>query len=507
MSEGKVYLVGAGPGDPGLITVRARELIETCDVLVYDYLANAELQRWIKPGCECVYVGKRPGRHSISQDKIEDILVKHAQKGRMVVRLKGGDPFIFGRGGEEACRLLADGIDFEIVPGVTAALGAAACAGIPLTHREHSSSVCFITGHEDIERGLMHVDFEKFAQVGGTLCIYMGMGHISDITDKLIAGGLSPETPVAVVEWATLPRQRSLCATLATVAKAKEKAGLKPPAVVIVGEVARYTQKLNWFEARPLTGKRVAVTRARGQVGELRRKLEALGAEVLTLPLIDIIEAESHETIDVYDGITSYDWVVFTSPNGARFFFKKFFEKFSDLRCIGGVKIACIGASTAREVKRHHLAVDLIPEVSVAESLADALLATESLDSLNILVVTGNRNRDVLVRKLEEEGHAIVDMLPVYRNEPTDLSEEPEAQTFREKGADAITFTSASTVENFVAQSGQLQLAKGAQRPKAISMGPVTSAAMKEKGVPIDAEAREQTLDALVEAVVKKLAE
>ncbi len=506
MSEGKVYLVGAGPGDPGLITVRARELIGSCDVLVYDYLANAELKSWVKPECECVYVGKRPGRHSISQDKIEDILVKHAKAGKQVVRLKGGDPFIFGRGGEEACRLRADGIGFEIVPAVTAALGAAASAGIPLTHREHSSSVCFLTGHEDIERGDMHVDFEKFAQVGGTLCIYMGMGHISDITEKLIAGGLSPETPVAVVEWATLPRQRSLRATLATVAEAKEKAGLKPPAVVIVGEVARYADELNWFEHRPLSGKRVAVTRSRSQAGELRAKLEALGAEVLSLPLIDIVEAESHETADVYDGMANYEWLVFTSPNGARFFFKKFFEKFSDLRCIGGVRIACIGESTAREVKRYHLAVDVIPETAVAESLADALLQAQSLDSLNMLVVTGNRNRDVLIRKLEEEGRAIVDVLPVYHNEPADLSEEPDAQSFREKGADAITFTSASTVENFVTQSGQLQLAKGATRPKAISMGPITSAAMKEKGVPVDAEAKEQTLDALVAAVVKKLA-
>lgn len=505
MSEGKVFLVGAGPGDPGLITVRARSLIESCDVLVYDYLANADLKTWIKPGCECIYVGKRPGRHSISQEKIEDILVEQASAGKLVVRLKGGDPFIFGRGGEEACRLRAAGIAFEVVPAVTAALGAAACAGIPLTHREHSSSVCFLTGHEDIERGDMHVDFAKFAQAGGTLCIYMGMGHISDITEKLIAGGLSPKTPVAVIEWATLPRQRSLRATLETVAEAKDKAGLKPPAIVIVGEVARYYDELNWFEHRPLSGKRVAVTRAREQAGELRAKLESLGAEVLSLPLIDIIEAESHETVDVYDGMANYDWVVFTSPNGARLFFKKFFEKFSDLRCIGGVRIACIGAATAREVERYHLAVDLIPETAVAENLADALLATETLDSRTVLVVTGNRNRDVLVRKLEDEGRAIVDILPVYRNEPTDLSDEPDAKSFREKGADAILFTSASTVENFVTQSGQLQLAKGARRPKAISMGPITSAAMKEKGVPVDAEAKEQTLDALVAAVLKKI--
>lgn len=504
-TPGKVYLVGAGPGDPELVTLKARRLIEACDVLVYDYLSNPVIHAWTKPGCEMIYVGKRPNLHAIPQDEIEAVLVDRAKTGKMVVRLKGGDPFVFGRGGEEACSLQEDGVSFEIVPGVTAALGTAAYTGIPLTHRDHSSSISFLTGHEDPEKHLMHVDFEQFAKVGGTLCIYMGMGHISEIADKLMAGGLAAETPVAVVEWATLPRQRSLLATLGTVAVEKDKAGMKPPAVVIVGEVARYYEHINWFEQRPLFGKRVAVTRAREQAGELRRKLEAQGAEVLELPLIEIVEEDSHETADVFAEIASYDWIVFTSPNGVRCFFKKFHRQFSDLRCIGGARIACIGKSTAREVERQHLAVDLVPETATAEHLADAMLESQSLDSVNILVITGNRNRDTLVRKLEDDGHAIVDLLPVYRNEPTDLSDEPGAKAFREKGADAIVFTSASTVENFVKQSGQLQMSEEAVRPKAISIGPITSEAMKAKGVPVDAEAKAQNLDALVDAVIVKL--
>ena len=506
MSKGKVYLVGAGPGNLGLVTLRAKELIETCDVLVYDYLANPELKQWTRSDCEHLYVGKRPNLHAIPQNEIESILVERAKEGKQVVRLKGGDPFVFGRGGEEACRLQEDGIEFEIVPGVTAAFGSAAFTGIPLTHREHSSSISFLTGHEDPDKHTMHVDFEKFAKVGGTLCIYMGMGHISDIADRLMAGGMAAETPVAVIEWATLPRQRSLLATLGTVAAAKDKAGLKPPAVVIVGDVAQYYARINWYESRPLFGKRVAVTRAREQAGELRSRLEAQGAEVVELPLIEIVEEVAKESANVFEGIATYNWIVFTSPNGVRYFFKQFHEHFSDLRCLGGARIACIGKSTAKEIQRQHLAVDVMPDTAVAENLADAMLEAESLDSLNILVVTGNRNRDTLVRKLEE-GRAIVDMLPVYRNEPTDLSEEPGAQSFREQGVDAVTFTSASTVENFVKQSKQLKLAANAQRPKAVSIGPITSEAMRAKGMPVDAEAKAQTLDSLVQAVIDSLAE
>lgn len=502
---GTVYLVGAGPGDLGLVTLRARELIESCDVLVYDYLTNPDLLAWTPPQCEHIYVGKRPNFHAIPQSEIEAILLQKAQDGLSVVRLKGGDPFIFGRGGEEAERLQAAGIPFEIIPGVTAALGSAACMGIPLTHRESASSVCFITGHEDPEKQAMRVDFKKFAGVADTLCIYMGMGNLECIAGELMADGLSPETPVAVVQWATLPKQRSIISTLQQVAADKETAGLKPPAVIIVGASVRSDAALSWFERRPLFGRRVVVTRNREQAGELSGRLRHLGAEVLELPLIEVAEtADNEESANVLAELHSYRWIVFTSANGVRYFFNKFFRRFSDLRDFGGMRIACIGKSTARAVEAFRLQVDFVPPEAVAEALADGLLAEETLEHETILVITGNRNRRELVERLEA-GKAIVDTLPVYETNLKNLSTWAPAESFREFGADAITFTSASTVDGFAAQAQNLQLQSGARRPRTVSIGPLTSGRMRAKGMPVDAEAKPHDLDGLVQAVVEIL--
>lgn len=498
---GKVYLVGAGPGDLGLLTVKAKALIESCDVLIYDYLANPALTAFTKPDCELIFVGKRPNLHAIPQDEIEDILVEKARAGKSVVRLKGGDPFIFGRGGEEAARLVADGLRFELVPGVTAALGSAAYAGLPLTHRDYASSVCFLTGHENPEKHSPRVDFKKAAQAADTLCIYMGMGQLPRIAAELIEGGRAKDTSVAVIQWATLPRQRSLVSTLETVAKAVEDAKLGAPAVVVVGEVGKHAEGLAWFESRPLFGKRVVVTRNRERAGELSSRLTALGADVLELPLIEVNEApDLNETDGVLHGLHMYQWIVFTSANGVRFFFDKFFRRFEDLRDFGGMRIACIGKSTATAIKAQRLQVDFIPEKSTAEDLAEGLLRSESLEHQNVLVVTGNRNRDALVKSLEA-GLAIVDILPVYRTELRDLSEDPAAESFRAYGANVLTFTSTSAVESFTAQARSLQLADGADRPKVVSIGPQTSAAMKAKGIPVDAEAKTHDIDGLVKAI------
>lgn len=506
MKPGKVYLVGAGPGDAGLVTVKAKALIESCDVLVYDYLTNPELKTWTKPDCEQLYVGKRPNLHAIPQDEIENILVERAQAGKVVVRLKGGDPFVFGRGGEEACRLKEDGLDFEIVPGVTAAFGSAAYAGIPLTHRELSSSISFLTGHEDPQKHEMHVDFRLFAKTQGTLCIYMGMGHLDYIVGEIIAGGRAAETPVAVVQWATLNKQRSIEATLGTIVEAVKAAELTSPSVVIVGAVASLKEKIDWFEHRPLFGKRVVVTRNQSQSGELRQKLATLGADVLEIPLIDVkAKRKEEDEADVFEELSSYEWILFTSPNGVKYFFEAFYEKFKDLRCLGVMRIACIGQGTAREVEKQRLSVDFIPKTSVAESLAEELMREHNIENLNMLVITGNKNREVLVKKLEEDGRAIVDTFQVYANEPTDLAEHAAAKSFREHGADAITFTSASTVNNFAHQAKNLQIATGASIPDTVSIGPITSDAMKAKGLPIHAEAKSANLDALVDAVVKTL--
>ncbi len=505
MAKGKVYLTGAGPGDLSLLTLRAAELIESCDVLVYDYLANPLLTTWTRDDCECICVGKQKGRHSIPQEQIEKILVEKASEGKSVVRLKGGDPFIFGRGGEEAERLRAAGLDFEIIPGVSAALGAAACTGIPLTHRLHSSSVCFLTGHEDVQTHALHNDFAGFARTGGTLCIYMGVSTLERIAGELLAGGLPSDTPAALVQWATLPRQRSLQCSLGELSARARDGGFGAPAVIIVGAVARSLNELNWFEQRPLFGRRVVVTRSREQAGELSERLQTLGAEVLELPLIHVSEFKDEVAErETLQHITQYQWLVFTSPNGVRYFFQKLFRAHRDIRVLGGLSIACVGPSTAREVRRHHIAVDFVPEKATAEALAESLMQEHDLEHYNVLVVTGSRNRDVLVKQLHE-GRAIVDTLQAYETLLTELADEPAAARFRTDGADAITFTSSSTVDSFVDQAGNLKLADDARRPKTVSIGPVTSARMKEKGLPVDAEAKEHTLDGLIAALRKLL--
>lgn len=508
MNKGNVYLVGAGPGDLGLITVKAKRLIESCDVLVYDYLIDPRILNWTKPGCEKIDVGKKPHWHAIPQEKIEDILVHHAERGLTVVRLKGGDPFVFGRGGEEAQRLQEAGLNYEIVPGVTAALGAAAYAGIPLTHREHSSSICFLTGHEDPDKHEMHVDFQHFAKSDGTLCIYMGMGHLDYIVKQLMQGGRANTTPVAVVQWATLSKQRSVVGTLDDIVGRVAEAGLQSPAVVIVGQVAAFKDMIGWYEQRPLYGKRVAVTRNKAQAGMLSAQLEALGADVLELPLIEVSRDYDPDNLaDAFAEMATYEWIVFTSPNGVRFFFELFFEQFKDVRCLGPMRIACVGPATAKAVEAFRLEVDYIPATAVAEELVEAFLKEHDVENQNILVITGNLNRDVLVKRLEEEGRAIVDTLRVYKTEPSDLANHPAAQRFCQEGAHAITFTSASTVQSFIDQVKHLQLKHNAHRPKGISIGPITSAAMKAKGLPVDAQAKEHTIDGLVTAVVGKLSE
>ncbi|MEO0795016.1 MAG: uroporphyrinogen-III C-methyltransferase [Verrucomicrobiota bacterium] len=497
---GKVYLVGAGPGDPGLVTLRAKELISQCDSLVYDYLASPELHKWTKIGCEKICVGKRQGFHSIPQEEIEQILVDRAKRGEMVVRLKGGDPFIFGRGGEEAETLMKDDIPFEIVPAVTAALASAAYAGIPLTHRDYSSSVCFLTGHEDPEKHEVQIDFAQFAKTNGTLCIYMGMGHLGDITTRLIESGLAAETPVGIVQWATTPRQKSLLTSLENAVADKDAAGLSSPAVVIIGKVAPLMERIGWYEKRPLFRKRIVVTRSRDQASELAAALNLLGAEVLELPLIEVTEDEKSTGEDIWPSMGSYQWVFFTSPNGVKYFFEKFHRQFNDLRYFGGMRIACVGEATASAVREQRLAVDVVPDESIAEALADAVLEEENLEHQTVLVVTGNRNRDVLVEKLEE-GRAIVDTFPVYRTELTDLSDHPAAVRFREVGADAITFASSSAADSFVRQAKNLQPSAEATRPKCVAIGPKTSATMREFGLPVDRTAKDASIEGLVAAV------
>ncbi|MGC6423903.1 MAG: uroporphyrinogen-III C-methyltransferase [Lentimonas sp.] len=504
-NKGKVYLIGAGPGDPGLVTVRARQLIESADVIVYDYLANPRLLDWAREVSERIYVGKRSGLHSIPQDEIQEILVERANAGKQVVRLKGGDPFVFGRGGEEVGELQTDGISFEIVPGVTAALAAAAYAGIPLSHRDYSSEITFLTGHENPEKHTLSIDFKAHAKTKGTLCLYMGVGQLPRITSELMEGGMSKSTPVAIVQWATLNRQRSIYGTLETIVDDLAASGLGAPAMIIIGEVVAHRSKTEWFEGRELFGKRFVVTRAREQAGQLTTMLEGKGAEVLELPFIEVTpEYDPKLVSEVFAGLAVYEWIIFTSANGVKTFFELFYKAYDDIRCLGPMRIAAVGAATAREIEKHRLKVDFVPQKANAEALADELIEGEGLESIQVLVITGNQNREELVKRLETEGRAIVDTLPLYKTAKTNLLENEAAKRFRKEGADAILFTSSSTVNSFIDQSAAFQLEDGARRPVLGSIGPMTSKTLNEKKLPIGFEAPVSSLEHFVEAAVRQ---
>lgn len=497
---GKVYLVGAGPGDPGLITVRARQLIETADVIVYDYLANERLLDWAKPEAERIFVGKSPGRHSKPQEEIEAILIEQAQEVDIVVRLKGGDPFIFGRGGEEIEQLQTNNIPFEIVPGVTAALAAAAYSGIPLTHREHSSSITFLTGHENPEKRVLSIDFRKHAQTEGTLCLYMGIGQLPRIVKELTEGGMPTDTPVAIIQWATLTRQRSLYGTLENIVSKLESSEVSAPAIITIGKVVSQRSAKNWFQDRPLSGKRIVVTRSREQAGELTSMLETQGADVLEIPFIHIEPHFNPNTVtEVFAEIAVYEWILFTSANGVRVFFDLFFKAYDDLRCLGPMRIAAVGQATAREIRKHNLKVDLIPDKANADALADKLIKEEGVESIKMLIITGNRNRETLVQRLEKEGRAIVDTLPLYKTSRADLSQNPVATRYRREGAHAVLFTSSSTVQSFTEQQiSSLSLEEGALQPEYGSIGPLTSKSMKKSELPIAFEAPHANLEHFV---------
>lgn len=504
--QGKVYLIGAGPGDPGLVTVRGRELIERADVIVYDYLANPKLLDWAREEAERICVGKSAGRHSIPQDEIEEILVQRASKGLQVVRLKGGDPFIFGRGGEEVSELKIDKIAYEIVPGVTSALAAAAYAGIPLSHRDYSSSITFLTGHENPEKQALSIDFRSYGKNTGTLCIYMGVAQLPRIVSELKAGGMSGDMPVAIIEWATLNRQRSIQGTLDTIGNDLERSGLGAPAIVIIGEVVAHRAKTEWFEGRPLFGKRIVVTRAREQAGQLTRMLADNGADVIELPFIEVTtDFDEKRLTEVFAGIAVYEWVIFTSANGVKNFFDLFYRAYDDIRCLGPMRIAAVGAATAREIEKHKLKVDLVPQKANARALADELIENEGMESVQVLVVTGNQNRAELVQRLETEGRAIVDTLPLYKTSKTDLTKDPAAARYREEGADAVLFTSSSTVKSFVEQQAALTLEAGARQPAFGSIGPMTTKTLQELNLPLGFESPQSNLDHFVVETISHL--
>ena len=477
----KVYLIGAGPGDPDLITVKGRRLLTLADSVLYDHLAPHALLSLAPPAAERVYVGKKKSDHEFTQTEIAAMLIDRARRGLTVVRLKGGDPFIFGRGGEEAEALADAGIPFEIVPGVTTPLGIAAYTGVPLTHREHTSAVTFVTGHA--------VDQIDWAKVGHaeTLVIFMGLTTFPQIARELIARGRSPETPAMAVRWATRPDQEVTVGTLATLPSLT--AAMKPPATIIVGEVVRLHGKLDWFGRLPLAGRRIAITRAREQADSLAARLSALGAAVIELPTIEIRPPADPASLDrAIADLPSYDWLIFTSANGVR----AFIDRLPDLRALRG-KICAIGPATRAAIEALHLKIDLMGEQYVAESLVEAF-APHPLEGKRILLPRAAVARDIIPVELRKRG-AHVDVVEAYRTVAPEIRDIPKF--------DAITFTSSSTVKNFVAAAGAQSLA-GAQ---VVTIGPVTSQTARDLGLIVAAQAGVYTVDGLVDALVKLMAD
>lgn len=496
-SKGICYLVGAGPGDLGLVTLRAKECIEMADVLVYDALSSPELLRWTKAGCEKIYVGKRAKDHALPQDKINELIVERAKSGKKVVRLKGGDPMIFARGGEEAAELAEAGVTFEIVPGISSAIGGPAYAGIPVTHRDHNTQLTIFTGHEDPTKGYSSIDYAQLAKAPGTKVFLMGVARLREITVAFIEHGAAPTTPIALVRWATTGAQWTIEGTLETIADIAEAAKFSSPAVAVIGDVVKERVKINWFEKRPLFGKKIVVTRTREQAGELSRELRGLGADVIELPTIRIELPE--DKLGFAEGVTNaheYDWLVFTSPNGVERFFDAFFATYEDARSLGNPRIAAIGAATEAKIREYRIGVDLLPKRFVAEGLIEAF-KEESVENQTMLWVKAAESRDVIYDGLMKLG-AIVDECIAYRTvaETEDLT---GAQArFAEEGADMVTFTSSSTAEHFF----ELGL-PWPEECVAASIGPVTTATLKAHGRKPAIEANPHDIPGMVAAIVR----
>ncbi|MDR1962113.1 MAG: uroporphyrinogen-III C-methyltransferase [Gracilibacteraceae bacterium] len=497
MSKGHVFLVGAGPGDPGLITLKGLECLKRSDVLVYDRLAAPELLDYAPAETRRVYAGKSPERHAMSQREINELLRREAEAGRSVTRLKGGDPFLFGRGSEEAAFLARHGIPFTVVPGVTSAAAAPAYAGIPLTHRGLASAVSVITGNEDPLKEESSLDWAHIAAGRETLVFLMGMGNLAAICSRLTAGGRDPATPAAVVYRGTYPDQRVITGTLADIAERAAGAGLTSPAVIVVGEVVRLRAELSWLEKKPLFGRHILVTRAREQAGELSAALRELGAEVSEYPVIRFAPPEHPELLDsAVRRAAAFDWVIFTSANGVRSFMARLAALALDIRELRGARLAAIGPQTARELERLLLRVEALPEKYRAEDLARALTGKVRAGD-RVLLPRADIARPYLAAELRAMG-AEVEEVTAYRTLRAGEDAAAVQRALRAGRIDAVTFTSSSTARGFAALVGG---AEELGRAAAVSIGPITSAAARELGIPVAAEAEEYTIAGLVAAL------
>ncbi|MDH7601186.1 MAG: uroporphyrinogen-III C-methyltransferase [Armatimonadota bacterium] len=499
---GKVILVGAGPGDPGLVTVRGLECIRSADVIVYDRLVNPSLLKEAKADAQLIYVGKAAGSHSTPQEQINRILIEQAQQGKTVVRLKGGDPFVFGRGGEEALALAEAGVEFEIVPGVSSAVAAPAYAGIPVTHRGLCSAFGVVAGHEDPTKPESGIKWSAIATGLDTIVFLMGVERLPQITAELVANGRSLATPVAVIRWGSTPCQRTVIGTLENIVDRVRAAGLTAPAAVVVGEVVQLRDKLRWFDKRPLFGKKILVTRSEEQAGKLCDALRQHGAEAVEFPVIKICPLANYDELDgAIREVGTFDWLLFTSANGVDATIKRLKETGRDVRSLAGPKIGAIGPATAESLERLGVRVDYVPSQFVAEAFCEDF--PEDPEGKRILVIRAEQARNVLPERLAERG-ALVCVAPAYRTEaccPTNSLDELRNQ-LTEAEIDVVTFTSSSTVSAFVQLVGKDIATAMPENVKIACIGPITAGTARDLGLRVDIVAREYTTAGLVEAIL-----
>lgn len=500
MNTGYVYLVGAGPGDPKLITVKGAECIAKAEVLVYDRLASRRLLTLANPECEMIYVGKSPDRHTLRQEEINDVLVKKGLEGKIVTRLKGGDPFVFGRGGEEAEALLNVGVPFEIVPGVTSAISVPAYAGIPVTHRDLTSSFAVITGHEDPNKNNSAIAWEHLATSHGTLIFLMGMENLGLIANKLIENGREKTTPVALIQWGTRPEQRTLVGELQNIKERAVQEGFSNPSIIIVGEVVSLREKIQWFEKKALFGQRIVVTRARHQASVLSQAIEDLGGEPWEFPAIEIAPpSDPQKLIQALQKLNHFNWLIFTSVNGVEEFFKVLNEQGKDVRDLAGIELVAIGPATQAALEKRGLRVSFMPEEYRAEKIIEGL-ASRVLPGQSVLLARAEEARDILPESLKALGADVWDV-PAYRTIVGQANKDELKSLLRDKMIHVVTFTSSSTVRNFLQLlDGDLSLL---EEVKLFSIGPITSATARDLGLTIHREAEEYTIKGLVQALVE----
>ena len=491
---GTVFLIGAGPGDPGLITDKGKKLLKSADVIIYDRLIENSLLNHAREDCETIYAGKKPEEHKLTQQDINELMVEKAEEVKRVVRLKGGDPFLFGRGGEEAEHLKKKGVDYQVVPGITSALGVPAYAGIPATSRDASSSVAIITGHEDPDKEESSHDWKSLARGPETLIFLMGVNNLPNIQERLLKYGRKRETPAAIIERGTMPEQHSVISTLGEIVQEAQEEEISPPAVIIIGEVVK--KGFEWRDEMPLAGVKIINTRPKGQARGFTEMLEEEGAVVREVPAIKIEPPADHNDLDgAIQKIGSYDWIIFTSINGVRYFFERFSELERDIRDLGGVKLAAIGEKTAKALKNRGLRVELVPEEYRAEALLEELKVLD--EEKKILLPRTTRARDVLREGLEKEGLE-VDEVETYRTLSTSLHEDVK-RDLEDGKYDLITFTSSSTVENFLGMLGDKNYLKDMTLA---AIGPVTASTAEEEGLSVDIVASEYDIEGLYEAIL-----